>query len=128
MSNFEFLGGYDRRTTSGTIAAPDAHKMVKSSALKISTPRKPKARSFEEIKSRAKQMGVEVKIEGKTLFLFPPKFDANGKQIGQNYGQYHSATKNTSWQVLDNIAAEILASKSDEQAIADGIAAKELII
>lgn len=120
MNSFQFIGAYDRRTSVGTIAASEAHQMVKSTALKISQPRKPKTRTIAEILRRAEQMGVYAEHIGREIYFTP---DPKGKSA-----EYIRTTQKYAWQVLDNIAAEILASKSDEQAIADGIAAKELII
>lgn len=125
---FQIIGGYDLRRNTSTIAARDAHAMVRESNKRagITKPRKPKARSLEEINNRAKSMGVEMLINGKEIALFPPKFNEVGEQIGNNHGDYYTATQATAWQALDEIALEIVKAKSDEaiateaeQAIAD---------
>lgn len=125
---FQIIGGYDLRRNTSTIAARDAHAMVRESNKRagITKPRKPKARSLEEISNRAKSLGVEVEVSSKQFTFYPPKFNELGEQIGNNHGDYYTAAKATAWQALDEIALEIVKAKSDkaiateaEQAIAD---------
>jgi hypothetical protein len=113
---FQIIGGYDLRRNTSTIAARDAHAMVKESNKRagITKPRKPKAHTLDEILDRALNMGVKVEMSSKQFTFYPPKFDADGNQDGHNYGQYSIATKATAWQALDEIALEIVKSKSDE--------------
>ena len=107
---FSFIGSYDQRTATGTIAAQDAHAMVKASQLKISTPRKPKPRTIAEIMKRAEQMGVYAEHIGREIYFTP---DPKGKSA-----EYICTNQKHAWRVLDQIAAEQLASLTDEQAIA----------
>jgi hypothetical protein len=124
---FQIIGGYDMRRSTSTIAARDAHAMVKESNKRagITKPRAPKSRSLQEISDRAGSLGVEIEIKGKEITLFPPKFEL-GEQIGNNHGDYYTTTKANAWQVLDEISLEIVKAKSDdaiatesEQAISD---------
>lgn len=112
----QFIGSYDRRTGTGTIAASDAHQMVKASQLKVSTPRKPKTRTIAEILKRAEQMGVYAEHIGREIYFTP---DPKGKSA-----EYICTTQKHAWQVLDQIAAEALAKLTDDQAIAQGQEAK----
>ena len=114
----EFIGGYDNRYNTSTIAASDAHNMVKSTALKISAPRKPKTRTIAEILKRAEQMNIYAeKCNGEIYFTPDPK----GKSA-----EYICTNQKHAWQVLDKIAADQLASLTDDQAIAQGQEAKAI--
>lgn len=108
---FQFIGSYDNRTMTSTIAAQDAHAM----ATRTPKPRKPKSRTLDEILDRALAMQVKVEMSSKTFTFYPPKFDANDNFVGHNYGQYSIATKANAWQALDEIALDILKAKSDAQ-------------
>ena len=78
----------------------DCNKLT--AALKISQPRKPKAKNIEEIMARAKAMGVYTEKHGKEIYFTPPN---NGKSL-----EYICTNQKYAWQVLDEIAADILAS------------------
>lgn len=119
----QIIGSYDRRSNKGNIAAPDAHKM----ATRTPKPRKPKARSIEEIQARAKAMGVKLVFEGKEIVLYPPKFDAQGNQVGHNHGTYWLTTKARAWSQLDEMAIYILECKSDRQIQDEAQKALELL-
>ena len=112
---FQIIGGYDMRRSTSTIAARDAHAMVKESNKRagITKPRAQKSRSLQEISDRAGSLGVEIEIKGKEITLFPPKFNELGEQIGNNHGDYYTTTKANAWQVLDEISLEIVKAKSD---------------
>jgi hypothetical protein len=125
---FQIIGGYDLRRSTSTIAARDAHAMVRESNKRagITKPRAPKSRSLQEISDRAGSLGVEIEIKGKEITLFPPKFNELGERIGNNHGDYYTTTQKAAWQTLDEIAVEIVKAKSDdaiatesEQAISD---------
>jgi hypothetical protein len=112
---FQIIGGYDLRRSTSTIAARDAHAMVRESNKRagITKPRAPKSRSLQEISDRAKSMGVEIQLYPKGITLFPPKFNELGEQISNNHGDYYTTTKANAWQVLDEISLEIVKAKSD---------------
>lgn len=116
MGNFEFIGGYDRRTVTGTIAAADAHKMVKASRTpKRQSPPKP---TWENCQALAKRLNVS--LAGDHVWFGASSFES-GKMYGfKNAPQAYGA--------LLQLQRDRLAKLSDEQAIADGIAAKESII
>lgn len=122
------IGSYDKRNTSATFTAPDAHKMVKASSLKASKPRKPKSRTLDEILDRALSMKVKVEMSSKQMTLYPPKFNANGEQIGYNYGQYWTTTKAGAWAALDEISLEIVEAMSNLQVVTQATVARELIL
>lgn len=105
---FEFIGSYDNRTTTGTIAASEAHQMVKASQVQISTPRKPKARTIAEIKQRAAKIGAKIEIEGKWLLISHP--------ISK---EYYSTDKRGAWQTLDEIQLEIVKAKPNKAIAAE---------
>ena len=113
MQDFQFIGGYDRRTRTGTISAPTAHNMVKASHAKVATPRKPKPRTIAEIKARAEDIGVKAEIENGYIYLTPPYTS-----------EYFATDKKRAWGILDEIFLEILKRQSDEEAIASAEQAK----
>ncbi len=131
MDSFQFLSAYDKRTSVGTVAASDVHKMVRESKKKlgiaVSNPRAPKARSIDEILDRALAMKVTVEMSSKELTFYPPKFDADGNHIGCNYGQYWITTKAKAWMALDEISVEIVKAKSDRDIALESAKALELI-
>jgi hypothetical protein len=106
--DFQIIGFYDNRRTTATYSAATAHEMVKHSkqqaGIKISKPRKPKARSIDEIRDRAVMMGVKFELEGKTIYLTP-----------SGTSEYRTTTKANAWATLDEISAEIMATLSDDQ-------------
>lgn len=112
----QIIGSYDRRTMIGTIAAPDAHAMVKANAPKVSKPRAPKSRTIEEIQKRCKEMGVKFESQGKEIYLTP-----------SSSSEYYSTSQKHAWQVLDRIASDILATLSDDQVFEQSTKAKALI-
>lgn len=114
-ATFQFIGGYDNRRTASTIAASDAHQMVKAS-IKTSKPRAPKARSIDEIRDRAVMMGVTFEMQGKVIYLTP-----------SGTSEYYTTNKTKAWQVLDQISADILATLTDDQVFDQANKALELI-
>jgi hypothetical protein len=114
MQDFQFIGGYDRRTRTGTLSAPDAHKMVKASQVKVSTPRKPKSRTIAEIKARAEQIGAKLEIENGYIYITPPYSS-----------EYFATDKKRAWSILDEIFLEVLKRQPDADAINAGQQAKE---
>jgi len=121
MADFQFIGAYDQRTSVGTIAASDAHQMVKASK-----PRKPKPprREWEDCRALAKAMRVLIgydRIEfpnhgGK--FVTTTSFE-NGKMY-----PYSHKRPSQCYEALLILQRDRLAKLSDEQAIADGQQAK----
>lgn len=115
-ATFQFIGSYDNRRTVSTIAASDAHRMVKATSLKTSKPRAPKARSIDEIRDRAVMMGVTFEMQGKVIYLTP-----------SGTSEYYTTNKAKAWQVLDQISADILATLTDDQVFDQANKALELI-
>jgi hypothetical protein len=116
MQDFQFIGGYDRRARTGTLSAPDAHKMVKASQAKVSTPRKPKSRTIAEIKARAEQIGAKLEIENGYIYLTPPYSS-----------EYFATDKKRAWSILDEIFLEIVKRKSSEEIATQAKQAKEML-
>jgi len=117
---FSIIGSYDQRTSTGTIAASDAHKMVKASKLP-----KPKTakREWEDCRGLAKALGVLV---GYDHIEFPKQ----GKFVttscfenGKGYSYSHKRP-NQCYEALLSLQRDRLARLSDEEAIAQAEQAK----
>lgn len=114
---FAFIGGYDLRTSTSTIAASEAHQMVKAS--KLPKPKNPK-REWEDCRALAKALGVLV---GYDHIEFPSH---DGKYVttksfenGKSY-RYSHKRPNQCYEALLNLQGDRLARLSDEEAIAQG--------
>jgi hypothetical protein len=100
-ATLEFIGSYDRRTSTGTISSEIAHQLTKR--------KRPTARTWAQVQDRALGMDVTIEKEGRTTFLNPPSI------IGGGYYAVMTATQ--AWSTLDQIAVQLTAAMPDEQVI-----------
>lgn len=101
-ATFQIIGGYDRRTSTGTIASPTAHQMTKR--------KRPASKTWAQVRDRALGMDVTIEKNGRTTFLTPPSIVGGG---------YYSVIKPAAaWAVLDRISAQITAAMPNEQVFA----------
>jgi len=95
----EFIGGYDRRTKTGTIPSAVAHGLAQN------TRKRPPSRTMAQVEERAAQMGVVIETEGRTKFLSHPQIS----------GYWASSTARSAWDALDAIALDLTKAMSDAE-------------
>ena len=123
MQDFQFIGSYDRRTRTGTIAAQDAHALVKASQprRKPKNPKKNPKREWIDCQALAKVLGVligydhiEFPNEGKFVTTF---------EKGKSYS-YKYNSPNQCYESLLALQRDRLSRLSDAEAIASAEQAK----
>ena len=122
---FSIIGSYDQRTSTGAIAASEAHQMVK--ATKKPKPKTPKKTwEWEDCQALAKSMGVLI---GYIYIQFPnhdKKFAASCFENGKMYSyKYNRPTQ--CYEALLTLQRDRLARLSDDEAIAQAEIAKDFI-
>jgi hypothetical protein len=118
---FTIIGSYDQRTNTGTIAAKDAHSMVKGS--KLPKPKPPK-KTWEDCRALAKALKVLIGYDHIDFPNYEGKFVTSSSfEQGKSYSYSHKKSSEC-YEALLILQRDRLARLSDEDAIAQAEQAK----